>query len=150
MQPGSLGTQDSEGWVRAEGLSVFRLETPRTGKGREDVQCSTYIAILTPRIISWSQAACRSDMETWTFWAPHSVWDSFIAWKWCKKSWSLFFPALFHQGVIWGLIWSWCFSAQKTIQPKTGFVLLGESGRLAGRWKMKDHIPKVLWYSMFP
>lgn len=98
MQPGSLGTQDSEGWVRAEGLSVFRLETPRTGKGREDVQCSTYFAILTPRIISWSQAACRSDMETWTFWAPQSVWDSFISWKWCKKSWSLFFPCTVPSG----------------------------------------------------
>lgn len=70
MQPGSLGTQDSEAWIRAAGLSVLKLETPRAGKEREDVLCSsnaTYIAILTPRIISRSQAASRSDMETWAF-----------------------------------------------------------------------------------
>lgn len=40
MQPGSPGTQDSEGWVRGEGLTVLKVETPRTGKEREeDVLC---------------------------------------------------------------------------------------------------------------
>lgn len=90
MQPGSLGIQDSEGWVRAEGLSVLKLEIQEQEKKEKEMYCAagnaTYIAILTPRIISRSQAACRCDMETWIFWAPHSVWDSFIAWKQCEKS----------------------------------------------------------------
>lgn len=67
MQPGSLGTQDSEGWVRAEGLSLLKLEIQEQEK-KEKMYCAAgntiYIAILTSRIISRSQAACRSDMET--------------------------------------------------------------------------------------
>jgi len=42
MQPGSLGVQEHESQLKAEGLQVLKLETPRrTGKEREaDVLCT--------------------------------------------------------------------------------------------------------------